>query len=1110
MPEDHTNNPRKAELDALEAFLDSLEGKGKAALARLEGKTDPDSIAQRLQILLDADGIQEGVELIRGREPHEKWCDRAAYVLARHGDWDAAKKIAEWAESLQDLATRHRCIIACAQGGYAHGMRTRREGDPIRPGTLTPEEERELRQVLPVLDPFTQFVMAKRRVDNEIESQGVQLAILCHMWLRHYQDVRELARILETRKPLPRLLARLALMGFIQAKEEWPRRLREEHGASLDIHMLAALTECACLGKASEAFRQLLEEVDSAAAIQEKEQLFSVLDQVAQAAGADELAKVNELAPRLIGHNSRLLRLHQADRFLRGGKMNEAQEALAETRDENDPVWLQIQAQCLLQQGDGNAAAGSLRKACDILPHPAILGLAAQVAFRQDRLRDARYALEQLLNVLPDDSRARRNMATVCMLEGDFGSAAEHFAVLQSLQPEDPTHGLNRATCLVRSNDLDGSLRVYDAILGGTSRPLEALLGKAETLKALDRSKEAFQQLRAGRQDHWDDPRFVLHYMDLSYAAEEEAEGHQALLQLMKLQALGKAEPEMLQAKTIENLKDYIADHMKRVDELHQGILQGRIPWLMADRILNVVSYWGWLVRTQAMRWVWDDPVNRARHAIYATNGFAVRVTAGKKKLLQLAYPPRGTRIAVDLSALITLHRLDMLRTAAEYFGQVLVPSAYLSHAAYEKGRLVLHQASYRTSLAAVKERLDSGVFKAVVDAGAPGARPLPYVNEHTLEGPDEEHCYRLIDLITPLFESGRLPADKHRELLAVSHKPSGVDTEHPPLGQRQPILVGLSTLQTISQFGALDVVANAFAVHITEEDRQAVIGGMASLTAQENVYRWHAELWEAIRSDSRFSVTPCAVPKNLREETQPAQVEVAFASSLLAQEVDVPLLVDDRACQAMLLNARPDHPYSALGTDCLLLGLAEAGLIDQERLAGAMCQLMAWRYRFILPSSQVLKTLADRYRDHPPGQDLRNVALYVHDCMRDPGLFGGLEPTVPPTTLATRLFQAWVGTIGEFLVAVWGDEAFAEDRAAEITRWAMHVLLPSTPRSAGPRAPVLASLLDKMVLSNAMIRACTAGNQNRMRCALKAMADGLGMTSDDFVKATVEIIDEF
>jgi len=73
---------------------------------------------------------------------------------------------------------------------------------------------------------------------------------------------------------------------------------------------------------------------------------------------------------------------------------------------------------------------------------------------------------------------------------------------------------------------------------------------------------------------------------------------------------------------------------------------------------------------------------------------------------------------------------------------------------------------------------------------------------------------------------------------------------------------------------------------------------------------------------------------------------------------------------------------------------LMTGGKLDSGKAAAAIRQLMAWRYRFIVPPPGILKALADPYRANPPGEALREVAEYVHDCMRDTGLFGGRENT--------------------------------------------------------------------------------------------------------------------
>ena len=95
---------------------------------------------------------------------------------------------------------------------------------------------------------------------------------------------------------------------------------------------------------------------------------------------------------------------------------------------------------------------------------------------------------------------------------------------------------------------------------------------------------------------------------------------------------------------------------------------------------------------------------------------------------------------------------------------------------------------------------------------------------------------------------------------------------------------------------------------------------------------------------------------------------------------------------------------------------MAKVGIVTRDEAADALLQLLNWRYRFILVPPDILKLLADRYRSHPPGAALRKIAIYVHDCMRDEGLFGGFETTDPPISMAMRLYQNWIQNVAEFL----------------------------------------------------------------------------------------------
>src|SRR5262249_44149600 len=155
---------------------------------------------------------------------------------------------------------------------------------------------------------------------------------------------------------------------------------------------------------------------------------------------------------------------------------------------------------------------------------------------------------------------------------------------------------------------------------------------------------------------------------------------------------------------------------------------------------------------------------------------------------------------------------------------------------------------------------------------------------------------------------------------------------------------------------------------------------------------------------------------------------------------------------------------------DRLLKKFGETGLISQERMADALLQLMRWRYRFLVPSPEILKNLLDRFANHPPGQLLQEVAIYAHESMHDPGLHGGFEPTTPPTSMASRLHQSWCVAVAKFVMLVWADEQWTDDRARAVTTWAMRQLIPAAPTTIAPAVQgILLGLTPRFILSNAL-----------------------------------------
>ena len=208
-----------------------------------------------------------------------------------------------------------------------------------------------------------------------------------------------------------------------------------------------------------------------------------------------------------------------------------------------------------------------------------------------------------------------------------------------------------------------------------------------------------------------------------------------------------------------------------------------------------------------------------------------------------------------------------------------------------------------------------------------------------------------------------------------------------------------------------------------------------------------------------------------LREESdEESDRDIGFAAAVLAEQEGLPLLADDRVCQTLILNQRRNHASAAFGTDTLLLSLNRAGVIGDDVLAEKFLSLLKWRYRFLLPTPSILRTLLESHMEYPPGEKLSFVARYAHDCMRDAGLFGGLEQTEPPIPMAFRLYQDWVRVIIDFITDLWVDASVPEYHAEQVTDWAIRYFLPTEPKAMGNRAFRLSGMLVGTVFTFAMI----------------------------------------
>lgn len=1101
----HTNIEHK--LESLEAYLVAQEQDINEALDKLSNKADPDSIRRRLSLLLEAEKVEDAAELVKGKYPHERWCDKAVSALVRNDDIAEARKIIEWTKSLGNINYRDRCCIFYAEARYVNTWRGRKLNEVITPTSLTKEEKDDLIDALSVIKPIVERAKANEKIRSELESVALQISMKIQYLLTNYLELRNIANLLLKRKPIPLELIQFALNRLFDIPQDMPERLQKEHPDSFKAKTSAAMIEGEIIGNYEAAFGSAKSLVSEAKSEEERRDLCKILFHLAQALGTGKVSEVKQIAVSLLGKNDHFVRLLDASELLEKDKASEAERILKKIENQDDPNWLQLYAHCLYKNKNINSSVDYMIRASKILPHPQILKTTARLAFDYQRPDIAVQALEQAIVLEPDNVSILHNLAMVHTQMGNFDKAAECFDKLRRLEPTELTNEINFANSLARSGKIEESIRVYNSICNVKEPPLEALISKAQLLKATNEPVQAFDSLIKFRQTFWDEPAYVNALMAISYASQNDTVGHEAFQQLQKLQEKGIAGQDVLFPVSLDQLKEHALRWREHTETIHKNTAQGKCPWLMADQLLGHTSYIGWTIRTQELTWYRDDPITRASWSIYSTNSFHSRKDRDNKiKLIELQCPPRGAEIVVDLTSLITLHRLGLVEELFDYFDKVFVPSTYNENFLLESDRLVFHQLSYVNATRNIKTALDMSKISAIDDAGTPNKRPMPYINEHTLPEKEEEHYYRIKDLAKILYDSGKISNQQNEEIAKVGHKPYGVNDKHPELSLSQNILIDLSTLRTLSNVDALKPVVDCFDVHITQVDNKTLVTEMFQIEQQDNIRKWHKELWDIIKGDKKsckFSLGEVA------QKDKETDSDIALASVVLAQKLEKPLFVDDRVCQVLVLNESAlDNRVAAFGTDKFLIALYEAGIINIEQMAEYLLTMMRWRYRFIVPSAAALKALAIQFKEHPPGSKLREVALYLHDCMRDHGLFAGFEKTDQPEAMASKLFITWILIVTEFLMDVWEDQSFSEENAEALTEWTINELLPSPPRNMELRGYAMSNLCPRALYGQAVLKAAIMEDYTRANKALQVIAKTLDMNEKEYLKAITEVLD--
>jgi tetratricopeptide (TPR) repeat protein len=1101
-----------AEVTALKASLESLAVGPDAALELIEGRTDPYAIRTRVALFLKQRKVFEAVQALAGLDPHERWCDVAVAAYVLNGEVEKANCLMHWAADLPDRTRHAQCVLMQADALMGQALAGHQEGESILPHDVSMQEREALQGVLEVLGPVLRAIGTAGGPRSGIDVAALRIAWHANHLLERTETVAALLGLLGKWEPVPVDVARGVVGGYIEAPASLPDRLVRDHPGDLDAGILAAVIQSVSLGQHKEAFAKAKELLPLADSDEKKEELSRVLQQVWQNLEGPEMAECETLAESLVLHNPRLQAIFGGLVALRSGDADRAISALDGQKSEDDPYWLQVRGNALLQKQQAAEAVDFLLVAAKKTRAPGLLQRTSDIAFQAGRHDVAVWCNETLAEIQPRNLPVRHNLAHIyTFVLHDMERAAVQFKALSELEPQNSIHTLNLAVCLAQLFRPEESLGLYESLCAHENPTLQAVLGRAQLHHSMGRPDAALASLETFRERFWGEPDFLLAYMATAHAAGNNEAAHEALMALNQLREAGRLGSETLrvlhQDEGLEIIKQSFREGQERTDKFHAEMLKGRMPWVWAEQMSRTAIYWGWRTRTQEMGWIGDDPTNRARFSIYSTNGFHARESErGRRELMPLECPAPGTRVVADVSALITLHRLGLLDEAAQYFDEILVPAGYLPTVLEDSRQMVLGQRSQRQEAEQIVKAVNIGQIVTIAE-GSETAAATPIADEYVEVA---AHRYRLTDVVRPLYAAGLLSEVVFSRVSHVCTKPSAVDETHPALSQFKDLMVDLATLETIAQVGLLDAVAGFYGLQITAQAHREVIQRLNAIEYQEETRGWHIDLWSRLRRDARFKFVPHTVPEELRGKDKELKEYLPFLSCFIALQTKTPLMADDRTCQAFTLNGMADVSNAAFGSDVVILALMTGGRLDAGRAAVAIRRLMAWRYRFIVPPPEILKALADEYRGNSPGEALREIAEYVHDCMRDTGLFGGRENTAIGDSMAMRCYLAWIRNIAEFLVLIWADEGYAPESAAHLTEWSCREFLPSCPRVMEAHGRVeVTSLTPRLFLSHALLNMVNRNGGQRFADAMKEMKEALRLTDDEYTRIITGILQD-
>ncbi len=1091
-------------LSSLDAFLAADTDDINLAIDRLSGYSDPESIRHRISLLLKASRKGEAYSLVQTYSPHSKWIELGIRAAVLSGDFDLADSLVEVSDTLGDSSgtLRLRCIVALTDAIVSyHFSAVSSDNNKKSIYAVRPGNQIWFKKGLELLKPYCEAIFERQVIASPLEREvtTIFLAYLCLMG--ESEETNIYLPLLIKEGNIQPLLGQFMADGKLPLVPGFADVIIDSNSEDFYSLIFGELIRFLTLNDANLSFSNLTTLLNKATNDDEKALLFSALSEIAIQSGERYQTELDNITNSLLDLDNPQHCIRLAVQKIHYNLFEEAESLLLNNPLPDDPHWLKAISKCNFAKENINKGLDNIITASLSFKDELWLLEASELAVKHQRNSEAIKCLECLRDYYPWNINARKNLISLLINEDSYGEAITENENLIKLLPEDSELVVQLAFIYSRANKTeDGISLLNDLIISGNST-LHAILLLSSLLRQTNRLSEAFQLLDQKKENYWGAKEYLLAYLDIGYASGNDKKANDALVELNKLREKGEIDPKLFHLTSIDEVKSLIEDSHKQRTKIDEAILTGKLSWTISAELSNNTIYFDWRIRTQKLKWLPEDGANRTKYSVYSTNRFGSKLLGDHSELQEITLTTKPRNICLDYSALTTLFSLNKLSELFSRFENVYIPEQYRVNILAEKQRIQPHQLSHLNGYKAIRNHVDRNDITIIDDTEVSNYIVIDEYNVN--ENIDKNHLRSLKHLAETLADLGKLTTEQEKIFSNIVQRTDHDNSQIVSINDK--IIINLHTLMTLFREGFLELITTTFKVSITKDDLDEIVKDLQGFEFQSETLSNYNNMWNQLFSFPNLKFRTVSRTPSTDDEIVKG---ISLLSLKLAQDKNLPLLADDRIFQTVLINSRGTPTDSAFGTDTLLNALLEDNIIEISDYSQSIIQLMKWRYRFILPKPEMLHYLATCYAGVKPGEELDFISQYIHDCMRDPGLFGGLENTEPPISMALKLYLTWTTLIGEFLALVWADQSINDQRSNAITEWVARIMLPSIPVAIHEQYQNrLSSSLIEVLLINALIRVSHENSHPRVPNSLRSLSNMLGISEHRYEQLISEVI---